>query len=111
MVLAKENPRANGQFVRPKFVIKREKDRSFFGFIWNGLLQGIKTSVGLDLKMERELKTQAGRYSDFKNFTKELKENRLQRKKERLNKRTLKQQERSKKNISMLLEETPIKTI
>lgn len=111
MVLAKENPRANGQFVRPKFVIKREKDRSFFGFIWNGLLQGIKTSVGLDLKMERELKTQAGRYSDFKNFTKELKENRLQRKKERLNKRTLKQQERSKKNISMLLEGTPIKTI
>jgi hypothetical protein len=111
MVIAKENPRTNGQFIRPKFVLKKEKDRSFFGFIWIGLLQGIKTSVGLDIKKEKEIRTQADRYSDFKNFTKELKESRLQRKKERLKTRTLKQQENRKKNTSMLLEGYPIKTI
>lgn len=111
MVIEKENPRNNGRFVRPKFVIKRDNDRSFFGFIWVGLLQGIKESVGLDLKMENELKTQANRYTEFKNFTKELKENRKQRKKERLKLRLLKQQERNKENSLMTMPESTLKTI
>lgn len=84
MVLASDNPRSNGKLIKSKFMLMRLKEQSFFGFIWKGLLRGMKESVGLNERMEKELKIQQDRYLDFKNFTKELKDNRAKRKRERL---------------------------
>ncbi len=113
MVLQDENPRSNGKLVKSKFSIKRNEDWSFFGFIWKGILRGIKESVGLDQAMEKELRIQADRYNDFKKFTKELKESREQRKIKRLLKR--KQRELNEKsnnriNTSMSNDSTGSKT-
>ncbi len=110
MVLEGENPRANGKFIKSKFLLKRENDISFFGFIWKALLRGMKESVGIDQRMEAELRNQAGRYSDFKKFTKQLKENRQLRKIDRLKKRTLRKVERDKKNTSFNTDTSSYKT-
>lgn len=113
MVLENENPRSDGKLVKSRFNLMRNKDQSFFGFIWKGLLRGIKESVGLDHEMEKELRVQANRYNDFKKFTKELKENREQRKTKRLLKRKereLKEKSNSKLNTSMLFDSTNAKT-
>lgn len=110
MVLENENPRPNGKFVKSKFLLKREENQSFFRFIWRALLRGMKESVGIDQKMEKELKFQADRYTDFRNFTKQLKENREQRKEDRIKKRIIRKQERDKKSTSMLTDSTTTKT-
>lgn len=99
MVIEGENPRQNGKLIKSKFVLKRKEEWSFFGFIWKGMLKGIKESVGLTENMEKELRFQADRYYDFKNFTRELKENRKERKDERRRKRLIKQQERQKSSM------------
>lgn len=85
MVLASDNPRKNGKLIKSKFHLKREGLQSFFGFIWRGILRGMKESVGLNDQMERELKFQQSRYNEFKNFAKEFKDNRARRKQERFN--------------------------
>ncbi len=87
MVLEDANPRLNGRMVRPKFVLNRKEEWSFFSFIWRGVLKGMKESVGLSERMEAELKYQSDRYFDFKKFRSELKENRKARKEERRRRR------------------------
>lgn len=96
MVLEDANPRSNGKLIKSKFELKKKEEWSFFSFIWRGLLRGMKESVGLNERMERELKFQADRYYDFKNFTKELKENRKERRDERKKKRLKKLSDREK---------------
>jgi hypothetical protein len=49
--------------------------------------------------MEKELRFQADRYYDFKNFTKELKDNRKHRRDERRKKRLEKKAERRKLSL------------
>ncbi len=93
MVLEAANPRSNGRMVRPKFVLSRKDEWSFFSFVWRGILKGMKESVGLSERMEQELKFQSDRYLNFVKFRTELKENRKARKEERKRKRLL---ERSK---------------
>lgn len=110
MVLQSENPRSNGKFIKSRFLLKRENDLSFFGFIWKAILRGMKESVGIDQRMEKELKYQADRYSDFRKFTKQLKENREQRKSERIKNRNLRRQERDKKKTSMNIDSTSTQT-
>lgn len=110
MVLANENPRSNGKFIKSRFFIKRENDISFFGFIWKALLRGMKESVGIDQRMERELKFQADRYSNFKKFTKQLKENRQERKLNRVKNRSIRKLERDKKTTSFNMDSSAFKT-
>lgn len=103
MVLEDQNPRKNGNLTKSRFDIRRNEDWSFFSFIWKGLLKGIKESVGIDQKMEKELRFQADRYSDFKSFTKGLKENSKLRKEKRKQRRIERSQDKlnssSKSNI------------
>lgn len=111
MVLEGQNPRTDGKLIKSKFELKRANDQSFFGLIWKGLLKGIKESVGLDERVERELKFQANRYYDFKSFTKELKENRKDKKDERKQKRLQRRIEREKLKLSLANDSTKNKTI
>ncbi len=99
MVLEDANPRSNGKLVKSKFIMYKKDQWSFFSFIWKGLLKGMKESVGLNERMEKELRFQADRYYDFKNFTKELKENRKERRDERRKKRLAKKTEQQKLSL------------
>lgn len=110
MVLEDANPRPNGKLVKSKFELKKKEEWSFFAFIWRGLLKGMKESVGLNERMEKELKFQADRYYDFKNFTKELKENRKERRDERRKKRLQKQTDRQKASSMNKSDSTTSKT-
>ena len=55
MVIEGENPRQNGKLIKSKFMLYRKDEWSFFGFIWKGMLKGIKESVGLTDKMEKRI--------------------------------------------------------
>jgi hypothetical protein len=99
MVLEDANPRSSGKLVKSKFVMYKKEPWSFFSFIWKGILKGMKESVGLNEQMEKELRFQADRYYDFKNFTKELKDNRKHRRDERRKKRLEKKAERRKLSL------------
>jgi|GEM_PF-3172392 len=101
MVLESQNPRTNGKMIKSKFHITRTEEQSFFNFIWKGLLRGMKESVGIDAKLEKELKFQANRYEEFKEFAKQYKQKRSIRKIERQKKRIIRKQERDKSKISM----------
>lgn len=96
MVLEDRNPRKNGTLVKSRFELKRKEDWSFFAYLWKGLLRGIKEGVGIDQRLENELRLQADRYNDFKSFTQELKENRKLRREKRKQRKIGREIERQK---------------
>lgn len=56
VLLRNDNPMFNGKIIKPKFDISYQQDYSFFKYIWKAILKGVKESVGVNEKLEQELK-------------------------------------------------------
>jgi hypothetical protein len=103
LIIQSNNPGKNG-VLRPGPVdLKREPATSFFSFLYKGLLDGLKPSVGFDKKTETKLDTaivKVGNLVDkFNKFKEKRKEKRAERKEKRQAKRdSIKQSKLIKEN-------------
>ncbi len=68
VLLNNDNPKFNGKTIHPKFHIDYKKGYSFFGYIWKALFKGIKESVGVTERMEREIKQRTIRIKEIKAY-------------------------------------------
>lgn len=89
ILLNNDNPKFNGKIIKPKFDIEYQKDYSFFGYIWKALFKGVKESVGLSEKMEKELKYRSNRIKQIKEYKEIRKAKKEIRKAKRIERRKL----------------------
>lgn len=95
MVLKHDNPDNPGQMPRSFYVnYQRPKDYPFFKNIWHTLLTGIKPCVGLDEKMQKDVKERIADIAIKKQEHLIKKEQRQQRRAARKLKRALKRQQK-----------------
>jgi hypothetical protein len=91
LIIESNNPNKKG-ILRPGPIdLVREPSTSFFSFLYKGLLDGLKPSVGYDKKTETKVSTAIIKVSNlldkFKKFKEDRKQKREERKKERQAKR------------------------
>ncbi|MGV8877504.1 MAG: hypothetical protein ACOH2A_00600 [Sphingobacteriaceae bacterium] len=100
LVIRTNNPKNNGEFVSGSINYRRVPTASFFNFLWKGLLDGIKPSVGFDKRTENNITdvvTGASELlSDYKEMKRKNKIKRNERRKERAVKRTAKELKKGK---------------
>ena len=95
MVLKHDNPDSPGEIPRSfNVTYYRPKDFPFFKNIWHTLLEGIKPSIGLDEKMQKDVKDKLADLVLQKQQHQIKKAQRKQRRAERRLKRELKQQQK-----------------
>jgi len=95
MVLKHNNPDNPGEIPRSFYVnYERPKDYPFFKNIWHTLLTGIKPCIGLDEKMQQDVKNKIADMAIKKQERQIKKEQRKQRRAERKAKRELKKQQK-----------------
>lgn len=95
MVLKHNNPDNPGEVPRSFYVnYERPKDYPFFKNIWHTLLTGIKPCIGLDEKMQQDVKNKIANMAIKKQERLIKKEQRKQRRAERRLKRELKKQQK-----------------
>ena len=68
VLLNNDNPKFNGKTIHPRFNINYQKDYSFFGYIWKAIFKGVKESVGVTERMEREIKQRTIRIKEIKAY-------------------------------------------
>jgi hypothetical protein len=87
LVIEDDNPDKKGVFRPGPIDVKRDPTTSFFSFLYKGLLDGLKPSVGFDKKTETKVNTAIAKVSKlvdkFNQFKQNRKERREERKKER----------------------------
>jgi len=90
LIIQSNNPGKNA-VLRPGPVdLKREPTTSFFSFLYKGLLDGLKPSVGFDKKTETKLDTAIVKVSNLVDKFNKFKENRKEKREERKEKRQAK---------------------
>lgn len=91
LIIYDNNPNKNGVFRPGPIDLKREPTATFFTFLYKGLLDGLKPSVGYNKKTETKVNTaiiKIGKLVDnFKKFKDDRKKKREQRKKNRQTKK------------------------
>ena len=100
LLINRSNPKNEGE--QPKsFAVtySRPKDYPFFKTIWHTLLEGIKPSIGLDDKKQKEVKNRFGDPKKKKQERMMKREQRKQRKAARKMKKELKKQQEAKKPL------------
>jgi hypothetical protein len=87
LIIDDNNPDNKGVFRLGPINLKRESTVSFFSFLYKGLLDGLKPSVGYNKKTEQKVNTAIKKVSKlvdkFKKFKEDRKNKREERKKER----------------------------
>jgi hypothetical protein len=87
LIIDDNNPDKNGVFRPGPINLKRETTVSFFSFLYKGLLDGLKPSVGYNKKTEQKVNTAIKKVSNlvgkFKKFKEDRKNKIEERKKER----------------------------
>jgi hypothetical protein len=83
LILKDANPDKKGVFRPGPIDLKRERTTSFFSFLYKGLLDGLKPSVGFTKKTEGTVNTVATEVSGFLDKISKFKADRKQRKLER----------------------------
>ncbi len=68
VLLNNDNPKFNGKTIHPRFNINYQKDYSFFGYIWKAIFKGVKESVGVTERMEKEIKQRTIRIKEIKAY-------------------------------------------
>jgi hypothetical protein len=97
LVLKHNNPDNPGEIPRSSYVTYyRPKDYPFFKNIWHTFLTGIKPCVGLDEKMQKDVKNKMANMAIQKQQHQIKKEQRKQRRADRKHKRELKKQQKEK---------------
>ena len=95
LILKHDNPDKPGEIPRSFYVTyNRPKDYTFFKNIWHTLLTGIKPCVGLDEKMQKDVKNKMADMAIKKQQHEIKKAQRQQRRAERRQKRELKKQQK-----------------
>jgi hypothetical protein len=59
LFLADNNPNEDGKMKTGIIYYERDPSRGFFNFVWKSVLTGIKSSVGINTKTQKEIKKQA----------------------------------------------------
>ncbi len=103
LIIQSNNPGKNGVLRPGPIDLKREPTTSFFSFLYKGLLDGLKPSVGFDKKTETKLDTAIVKVSTlvdkFNKFKEDRKTRREERKKQRQAKKdSIKQSKQIKEN-------------
>lgn len=97
LVLKHDNPDKPGETPRSFYVTyNRPKDYPFFKNIWHTFLEGIKPCVGLDEKMQKDVKSKMADIATKKQERQIKKAQRKQRRAERKLKRELKKQQKER---------------
>ncbi|PJJ83822.1 hypothetical protein [Mucilaginibacter auburnensis] len=101
LIIENDNPDSKGVFRPGPVNMGREPTVSFFSFLYKGLLEGIKPSIGLDKKTEGSIQKVAEKVSSVLDQFKKFKENRKLRREERRRKKeqekALEEKEKAKK--------------
>jgi hypothetical protein len=58
LLLSDSNPNDDGKLKHGIIYFERDESKGFFNFVWKSLLSGIKSSVGVNSKMQKEIKKQ-----------------------------------------------------
>jgi hypothetical protein len=58
LLLADSNPNDDGKFKHGVIYFERDESKGFFNFVWKSILSGIKSSVGVNSKIQKEIKKQ-----------------------------------------------------
>jgi len=56
LLLANSNPNENGRLTVGIIYFERDETKGFFNFLWKSVLSGIKSTVGINTKMQKEIK-------------------------------------------------------
>ncbi|MDB4925729.1 hypothetical protein [Mucilaginibacter sp.] len=83
LIIEKDNPNKKGVFRPGPINLKREPTASFFSFLYKGLLDGLKPSVGFDKKTENKVNKIVAKVSTVVDKFNKFKVGRKQRKVER----------------------------
>jgi hypothetical protein len=90
LIIKSDNPDKKGNFSPGPIDLKREPTVSFFSFLYKGLLDGLKPSVGFDKKTEGKVNKVVAKVSTLVDKFNKFKEERRQKKEERQKKRQAK---------------------
>ncbi|MDB5030405.1 hypothetical protein [Mucilaginibacter sp.] len=90
LIIEKDNPDKKGVFRPGPINLKREPTASFFSFLYKGLLDGLKPSVGFDKKTENKVNKIVAKVSTVVDKFNKFKADRKQRKVERQTRRQAK---------------------
>ncbi len=104
LIIENDNPDSKGVFRPGPVNMRREPTVSFFTFLYKGLLEGIKPSIGLDKKTEGNIQKVAEKVGSVLDQFKKFKENRKLRREERKRKKeqeeALKAKEKAKQEAA-----------
>lgn len=87
LILEKSNPDKKGNLRPGPIDLQREPTTSFFSFLYKGLLDGLKPSVGFDKKTEGKVNKAVVKVSTLLDKYQEFKDKRAERREERKKKR------------------------
>ncbi|MEO8886461.1 MAG: hypothetical protein ABI367_10390 [Mucilaginibacter sp.] len=96
LIIENDNPDKKGNFRPGPIELKREPTVSFFSFLYMGLLDGLKPSVGFDKKTEGKVNTVITKVGNLIDKFNKFKEERKLRKEERQKKRQAKKDAETK---------------
>jgi len=104
LIIDDDNPTKKGRFRPGPINVARDPRTSFFSFLYKGLLDGLKPSVGFDEKTETKVtnavKTVTGLLDKFKQFKEDRKKRREERKKEKAEKKAAEEKEKAAKDAA-----------
>lgn len=102
LILESNNPDNKGVFRPGPIDVQREPTVSFFSFLYKGLLDGLKPSVGFDKKTENKVNTAVVKVSNLVDKFNKFKEDRKKRREDRKLRRQAKKDsvEKAKQNKS-----------
>jgi hypothetical protein len=96
LIIANDNPDKKGNFRPGPIDLKREPTVSFFSFLYKGLLDGLKPSVGFDKKTEGTVNKVVVKVSNLVDKFNQFKETRRLKKEERQKKRQAEKEAKAK---------------
>jgi hypothetical protein len=100
LILESNNPDKKGVFRPGPVDLKRDPTTSFFSFLYKGLLDGLKPSVGYDKKTETQVNTTIIKVSNLVDKLKKIEEDRKQRREKRRNARKAKRDSIAKSKLN-----------
>jgi hypothetical protein len=56
IILPSGNPGNDGKLRKGIIYFKRDKNKGFFNYVWKSTWSGLKSSVGINTKQQREIK-------------------------------------------------------
>ncbi|TSD63802.1 hypothetical protein FFF34_014620 [Inquilinus sp. KBS0705] len=101
LIIEDDNPNSKGVFRPGPIDVARDTKTSFFSFLYKGLLDGLKPSVGFDRKTESKVTNAVNKVTNlldkFKQYKEDRKKRREERKREKAEKKAAEEKEKADK--------------